>query len=265
MKRLWNRNFFLMFSLSIMLSFTMLTGCGKSEPTSVTQSSDFNFDQSTGDFSFTAVDNADYYCVWVNAIGEDGTEASGYSAASQRLKGTGSISGNADISALPFGQYNVKLITFVDEKSYKAPDPVVVPIEISGKLDTPEFKYSQNGTTVTVTLSSTSLSTYSKSQKLTSWTINVYDASGNVVTSDTISKDDLTMQQWGPNINFSGNTKDLTLSEGSYKISVTADGDGKYAEVSDESEKLDLVVAADTTTEAKTANYPADQGGMPPM
>lgn len=64
--------------------------------------------------------------------------------------------------------------------------------------------------------------------------------------------------------NFFRFSKDFTLDEGTYKISVAAEGDGNYAEKSDESEILNLVVTAGAKTEAKTAKYPAEQqGGMP--
>ena len=44
-----------------------------------------------------------------------------------------------------------------------------------------------------------------------------------------------------------------------------AERDGKYAAASDESEKIDLVVAAGAASEGKTSGYVASEGGMGPM
>ena len=45
----------------------------------------------------------DYYTVWVYELDDEGNEGSNYVAASSRLTGEGEISGNVDISGLPFG------------------------------------------------------------------------------------------------------------------------------------------------------------------
>ena len=44
-----------------------------------------------------------------------------------------------------------------------------------------------------------------------------------------------------------------------------AERDGKYAAASDESEKIDLVVAAGAASEGKTSGYVASEGGMGSM
>ena len=62
----------------------------------------------------------------------------------------------------------------------------------------------------------------------------------------------------GPFMNYSCE-KELTLDEGTYQISLTAMGDGKYAEASDESEKIDLVVTAGAASEGKTSGYAESQ------
>lgn len=93
-------------------------------------------------------------------------------------------------------------------------------------------------------------------------TLNIYDADGNVVSTETITGDDLVGTQMGAFMNYSCE-KEISLDEGTYQISLTATGDGKYAEASDESEKLDLVVAAGTTSEGYTSGYTVeDAGGM---
>lgn len=222
----------------------------------------FAFDGTTGDFSFEGEDGADYYTVWVYSVDDDGNEGDSYVAASQRLNGTGEITGNVDISALPYGEYHATLNTFMKEGSN--PDAIVADFGISGKLTAPEFMYSQDGTTVKVTLWSDTLSLYNNSEKFTDLAVNIYDADGNVVSTETITTEDLVVTQMGPFTNYTCE-KDLTLEEGTYQISLTATGDGKYAEASDESEKIDLVVAAGATSEGQTSGYVESQGGMGPM
>lgn len=262
MKKLLKQSFSLLLSLCMVLSFLLLAGCSKKEAAVVAQPTDFSFDTTSGQFTFTGVENSQYYTVWVNAVGEDGTEAKEYSTASSRIKGTGSLSGKVNIIGLPFGTYHAKLITFVDTETYKAPEPVVTSFDVIGKLDNPEFMAAQDGTKVTVTLSNDSLSAYNTKQKLTSWTINVYDASNTAVATETVKKEDLTMKQMGPFTTFDNAAKEFTLEEGTYTIGITADGDGKYAEASDESEILTVEVKNGATSEVKTANYPESTTGM---
>ncbi len=50
------------------------------------------------------------------------------------------------------------------------------------------------------------------------------------------------------------------LGEGSYEITVTADGDGNYAASSMESERVALTAAAGQTGEAATSGYVETQG-----
>lgn len=220
------------------------------------------FDGATGDFSFTGEDGVEYYTIWVYSVDDEGNEGDSYVTASQRLTGTGEITGNVDISTLPYGEYHAKLNTFMTSGSN--PDPSVVEFGVSGKLTAPEFMYTQDGTTVKVTLFADTLTLYNESEKFTDLSVNVYDTEGNIASTETITKDDLVGTQMGPFMNYSCE-KELTLDEGTYQISLTAMGDGKYAEASDESEKIDLVVTAGAASEGKTSGYAESQGGMNPM
>ncbi len=250
----------------MVLSFAMPTlgGTGTeneatgAETTEVSNTAGFTFDETTGDFSFEGEDGADYYTIWVYSVDDDGNESDSYVAASQRLTGTGEITGNVDISALPYGEYHAKLNTFMTSGSN--PEPSVVDFGVSGKLTAPEFMYTQDGTTVKVTLFADTLTLYNESEKFTDLTVNVYDTDGNVVSTETITGDDLIGTQMGPFMNYSCE-KDLTLEEGTYQISLTAAGDGKYAAASDESEKLDLVVVAGATSEGYTSGYTVEEAG----
>lgn len=260
MKKAMNRKIVLLLGLCLVLSFAMLTGCGSKKAAAAAGPTDFAFDSETGEFSFNGIGNADYYTVWVLAVDDAGKEAASYVAASQRLTGTDKIIGSVDISALAYGGYNVKLLTFL-EGDADTPDPVVEAISVTGKLSTPEFKYVQDGTTATVTLGKDTLTTYNENEKFTDINVNIYDGSGSVVSTETITNADLVATQMGPFKNYSAE-KAITLDEGTYQISLMAAGDGEYAEASDESEKIQLVVASGAASEGKTSGY-TESNGMP--
>lgn len=243
--------------IRLMFILGILSACGGSNTKSAAAPQNFTFDSATGQFSFTGIDHADYYCIWVFAVDEAGAEAASYVAASQRLTGAGEVSGNVDISSLAYGSYHVKLLTFMNAGE-KTPDPVIETITVKGKLSTPEFKYVQDGTTVTITLYSGTLSTYNENEKFTDININIYDTNGNIVTTETITKSDLSVTQMGPFTSYTA-LKEMTLSEGSYEISLKAAGDD-IAEASEESEKLSLVVSSGGTSEGATAGYEESSG-----
>lgn len=233
---------------------------GKAEAnTSVSSgSSGFSFDAATGDFTFTASEGMEYYTVWVCAVDEEGTESDSYAAASSRLTGTGEITGNVDISALAFGEYNVKLMGFSSDGTN--PEPVVQTIQVSGKLSTPEFMYEQEGTDVTITVFSDTLSTYLEAEKFIELEVNIYDESGAVVSTKSIVEDDLEAKAMGPMTSYSC-AKTITLEAGTYEIAITAKGDGDAVESSDESEKLTVTVGEGALSEGKTSGYVEQQGG----
>lgn len=224
-------------------------------------SNGFTFDGSTGDFSFTGDESAEYYTVWVYSVDAEGNESDSYVAASSRLTGTGEITGNVDVSELAFGTYHAKLNTFVS--SGTNPDPASVEFTVSGKLSTPEFKITQDGTNVTITLFSDTLTTYNEKEMFNEIGISICDESGAEVSTDTITTDDLQATAMGPMTSYSCE-KTLTLDPGTYQISLTAKGDGGSVEDSDESEKLTVTVADGATSEVMTAGYVEQEGGMMP-
>ena len=80
------------------------------------------------------------------------------------------------------------------------------------------------------------MTTYYESELFHQLTIRVYDAAGTEVTTETISPDEVVYTPgWGPNPGTYAAEKTLMLGEGSYEITVTADGDGNYAASSMES------------------------------
>ncbi len=221
----------------------------------------YTFDGATGDFVFTGSADVDYYTIWVYGLDEEGNEGSNYVAASSRLTGEGEISGNVDISGLPFGSYHANLLTFRSDGN--SAEPVVQNFDVSGKLSTPEFKYTQDGTSVTVTLWSDSLTTYNEKELFTDLEVRIYDESGEVVQTETITEEDLIATAMGPMTSYSCE-KVITVEAGEYKISLTAKGDGNLAEASEESEQIELTVADGTDSEGQTANYVESEGGPMP-
>lgn len=197
----------------------------------------------------------------VTVTNEGDYESDSYVAASSRLTGTGEITGNVDVSELAFGTYHAKLNTFAS--SGTNPDPVSVEFTVSGKLSTPEFKIAQDGTNVTITLFSDTLTTYNEKEMFNEIGISICDESGAEVSTDTITTDDLQSSAMGPMTSYSCE-KALTLDPGTYQISLTAKGDGGSIEDSDESEKLTVTVADGATSEVMTAGYVEQEGGMMP-
>ena len=237
------------------------SGTGADSSTTGENSNGFSFDGSTGDFSFTGDESAEYYTVWVYSVDAEGNESDSYVAASSRLTGTGEITGNVDVSELAFGTYHANLNTFAS--SGTNPDPVSVEFTVSGKLSTPEFKIAQDGTNVTITLFSDTLTTYNEKEMFNEIGISICDESGAEVSTDTITTDDLQSSVMGPMTSYSCE-KALTLDPGTYQISLTAKGDGGSIEDSDESEKLTVTVADGATSEVMTAGYVEQEGGMMP-
>lgn len=221
----------------------------------------FTFDGATGDFTFTGSTDIDYYTVWIYALDEEGQEGDSYVAASSRLTGDGEITGNVDVSALPFGEYHANLLAFQTDGS--GSDPVVQEFTVSGKLSTPEFKYTQDGTSVTVTLYSGTLTTYNENEMFADMEINIYDENGEIVQTETITDADLIESAMGPMTSYNCE-KTITVEAGTYEISLTAKGDGETAEASDESDRLSLVVADGAATEGQTSGYVGEEGGMMP-
>lgn len=217
----------------------------------------FNFDGATGDFTFTADEGVDYYTVWIFALDAEGNESGNYVAASSRLTGTGEISGNVDVSQLAFGDYHAKLNAFSESTTN---EPLTVTFTVSGKLSTPQFKYTQNGTELTITLDSTTLTTYNEKEMFGDIAINIYNENGESISTETITEADLQAQAMGPMVSYTCE-KTITLEAGTYQISLTAQGDGQGAEASDESEKLNVTVIDGTTTEGQTSAYTEQQGG----
>mgnify|MGYP001060469248 CR=1 FL=1 len=202
----------------------------------------------------------DYYCVWVYGADENGEAVGDYLAASKRLSGEGEITGSVDLSALPFGSYVAKAIPFQENGSAQVSTPVAR-FTVTGTLSAPEFKVSADGTTVTVSLDNATMTTYYESELFHQLTIRVYDAAGTEVTTETISPDEVVYTPgWGPNPGTYAAEKTLMLGEGSYEITVTADGDGNYAASSMESERVALTAAAGQTGEAATSGYVETQG-----
>lgn len=161
----------------------------------------YTFDGMTGDFTFTGSADADYYTIWVYALNEEGEEADSYVAASSRLTGDDEISETVDISGLPFGDYHADLLAFQSDGNNS--DPIVQEFIVAGKLSVPEFKYTQEGTSVTVTLYSGTMMTYNENELFGGIDINIYDENGEAVQTEKITETDLIASAMGPMTSYS--------------------------------------------------------------
>lgn len=235
---------------------------GGDDPGAAAESAVLTLDTSSGSFSFQGASGVDYYCVWVYGADENGEAVGDYLAASKRLSGEGEITGEVDLSALPFGGYVAKAIPFLESGAAQVSTPTAR-FSITGTLSTPEFKASADGTAVTVSVDSDTMSAYYTSELFHQLTIRVYDAAGTEVATDTIVADEVVYTPgWGPNPGSYAAEKTLTLDAGSYELAVTADGDGSYAASSPESDRVALTIAAGEAVEAATSGYVEAQGGM---
>lgn len=143
------------------------------------------FDGETGDFSFTGDESAEYYTVWIYSVDEEGNQSDSYVAASSRLTGTGEITENVDLSELAFGTYYATLNTFSADGTN--PDPYATEFSIAGKLSTPEFKLTQDGTNVTLTVFSDTLTTYMDKEMFNEISVSICDENGEEVSTETIT------------------------------------------------------------------------------
>jgi len=212
---------------------------------------DFTFDTATGDYSFNATEDVDYYTVWIYPVDADGEMGSEYVAASSRITDKGEISGNVDISSLSFGEYYATLNGFAESGNK---DKIIVDFGVSGKLTTPEFSYTVDGNEVTVALYDDTLDIYNNSEMFTDIDVNIMDSEGNTVLTETLTDEDLVGQLMGPFVVYTCE-KTIELEDGDYMISMKATGDGgRYAESSDESEVLSLSVKEGENSDGHTSN-----------
>lgn len=158
----------------------------------------FTFDTTTGDFSFTANDaNAGYYFVRCFSV-VNGAEASTYTVSSKRISGgdTGAKSGNLDVSGFGWGDYNVKLITYAAAGTdYQAPDAVVLKAQygVGGILEKPEMAIFTEGNLAEVVIDWYTLNDYYAYQFLPELELNFYsdEALTTVVKTDKVDLHDL--------------------------------------------------------------------------
>ncbi len=153
---------------SAALALAVMVGCsGETGQTTETTSSegvatlqqptDFTFDATTGDFTFTATDeNTGYYYVRVYAI-KDGQEVDDMVTASGRITGgsTGEMSGSVDLSGLSYGEYHVNLMSYAAAGTdYEPSDPVTLTVRggVGGTLERPELLLMASGNQVELVL-----------------------------------------------------------------------------------------------------------------
>lgn len=170
-----------------------LVGCGNTTSSSDTSSSstatqsadkvatpsDFEIDFSTGDFTFTSNDeDASYYYLRVYE-NNDGTQASEYSATSERVSGgeTGTLEGNIDLSGLSWKTYNFNLVGAASSGSGKeAPDTLSVTYQlgVGGVMERPEMMVLTDGNTAEFYIDLYTLSDWYKTQRMPTVEFNIY-------------------------------------------------------------------------------------------
>lgn len=262
------RNLFALI-LCICLCLT-LCACGGGKDNSLPTPTDFVMDETTGEFSFTGVEGADHYYVWLHSYdtetGEEGPEP----AASKRLGGgTGTISGALDMDDLIYSAFIVKLIAYAPagDASISDSEPAIYEFSHSGNLSVPDFGYEQNGTSVTFHVSQDSLKNYAISERVTSYKFYLYDEAGKLVQETApIENIDWFTSTAGPMLiyNFSVSSIDVTVPEGTYTVKCQAIGDDystDSAMTADEN-VLTLVVAAGTTSSGQNYEASSASGEM---
>lgn len=196
----------------------------------LTAPTDFDYDYETGEFTFTATDsNAGYYFVRAFAV-TNGVEATTYTTSSSRIAGgkTGELSGSIDTSALGWGEYNIKLMTYkAAGTDYTAPDAVVKALElgVNGVLEKPELMVITDGNTVDVIVDWYTLRDYYQYQCLPMLEIKFCsdEAMTTVVKTDTVNLHDC-LSTWDGRHPAGGIMWGHDASNGVYHGVLTADG-----------------------------------------
>ena len=161
--------------------------------------SDFTFNTETGEFTFQSNDeHAGYYFVRVYSLTADGNEVSAYTASSKRVNAgrVGEKKGRVDVSAMGWGAYHIKLVTFAASGTdYTAPAPVILTANygIGGVLERPELMAVADGNQVELSVDWYSISDYYEYQYLPKVTFNIYsdEALTTPVLTDTVDLADL--------------------------------------------------------------------------
>ena len=108
--------------LALLLIALCLGLCAAASADELKAPTDFAFDTESGKLSFVSNDeNAGYYFVRIYPV-VNGTEANAYVSSSKRINAgkVGEKSRKVDVSAIGWGLYNVKLVTGLRYRLYRA-------------------------------------------------------------------------------------------------------------------------------------------------
>ena len=177
------KRMFLSAASTVLALGLLLSGCGQSpasaptsasaaaQPASVaagetlTQPTDFEFNPTTGEFSFNAVDERTaYYFVRVSQV-KDGVESTEYKATSERIMGgsTGEITGTVELPAMGWGTFSITLNAYPAAGSgLERPDAVTLTAEygVDQILERPEMLAMVSGNQVELIVDWYTLSDY---------------------------------------------------------------------------------------------------------
>ena len=164
----------------LLLTVLCLALCTAAVADELQAPTDFVFNTETGEFTFQSNDsNAGYYFIRIYSLTADGNEVSAYTASSKRINAgkAGLKKGKVDVSAMAWGAYHIKLVTFAASSTgYTAPAPVILTANygIGGTLERPELMAVADGNQVELSVDWYSISDYYEYQYLPKVVFNIY-------------------------------------------------------------------------------------------
>lgn len=184
--------------LALLLIALCLCLCAAASADELKAPTDFAFDTESGKLSFVSNDeNAGYYFVRIYPV-VNGIEANAYVSSSKRINAgkVGEKSGKVDVSAIGWGLYNVKLVTFTASGTdYTAPAPIILKAfyGVGGTLERPEMLVVADGNTVEITLDRYTLSNWKKFQYMPTVRFSLYadEACTELVASQDVATSEL--------------------------------------------------------------------------
>ena len=195
--------------LCVVLAMSCFCFASAEESTTLAAPTDFTFDPSTGDYSFTANDeNMGYYFIRFYAV-EDGQISGEYISSSKRIRGgkTGTITGTIDLSDVSWGSFAVSLCSFAPAGSaYTAPDPINIMCQfgVGLRLERPEMLALYSGNMVQLVVDWWTLSDYRYCEYMPNMTFSFYSDADctSLVLEETVDLEDLsaTMSKNPPGI-----------------------------------------------------------------
>lgn len=204
-------------------SRTNTSGTQKDAAPKLATPSDFTVDE-TGNFSFKAVEDADYYLIYMCDIAAINDEDDFiYSSDAISDNGAESYSGNLDdIIHYAYGEYLVKVLAFpsLDDAQHASSSAATAPYSVTGAMDDPQIAYFWNTFSDTIDVQLANIGNYQYEvfpDKVTVTFTNTADASDVVNVEIT----DITTETYSMK-------SDAVLHGNTYDISAVAESSSPY-------------------------------------